>query len=359
MLKWCFNLLFALSCFAAIQSNPPHNYRLEGHGVLTQYMFEGSTNIVRYRFSIVCKDCNYNIKITYPTEKTGVPSTEWFYDGNQLLMSEQYADRPPGQELDSRGLQIITCNGYVFDGKIPAPTGCPANATLLWYLYASSCEIPIIKLAKRVRPLWNLDYEGLWLSGITYPAIISVAETQPALVKTLTVLNDGKFRILDPEDKLPRELEAPTPLNLGYTNAVITSDYTNHMSGLSFARTARIQRFHPEFGLKNPSSPYTKIVENEEIQLDKIVVPSDVECKKPQLKDRSQLIDRRPATTINNFSTSYGLTTNGQWFFLDAHTLQSHIYHTTIGTQKYKNIDGFFEKILRDLASPKNSTKNP
>ena len=320
------SLLFLFHyCFLAASDKMSSAYSIDGNGVRTQFNIDGTTNAVfNYEFKVAVRNCNYNIYIRYPNKLNaaqGIPSYEWSYDGSRLLLSQTFPDAPPDEPLDHNSNPRITCNGYVFDGALPAPDSI-SNPTLLWYLYASTCEIYQIQKSKSVRPPWSMEYDGLWLSGIKLPAIVEVSEKPPYLLKSLTVINDGKSRFLNRENNKPAETDAPKPFNQGYTNSIITSRYTNHISGYSFPSVVRFQRYFPDFKSLTNNLPRTLLIEQEDIFIKNIEVPSESTFSVPKLKSRSLLIERRPATTVQNFSISYGVSTNGQWWFLEPPTLK-------------------------------------
>ena len=124
------------------------------------------------------------------------------------------------------------------------------------------------------------------------------------------------------ENNKPAETDAPKPFNQGYTNAIITSRYTNHISGLSFPSVVRFQRYFPDFKSLTNNLPRTLLIEQEDVFIKNIEVPYKSTFSVPKLKSRSLLIERRPATTVQNFSISYGVSTNGQWWFLEPPTLK-------------------------------------
>jgi len=325
MLKKTFLLFLFNYCFLAASDKIYSAYSIEGNGVRTQFNLDGTTNVVfNYDFKVTVRNCAYNIYIRYPNKLNvaqGIPSYEWSYDGSRLLLSQTFPDAPPDEPLDHNSNPRITCNGYVFDGSLPVPDAI-SNPTLLWYLYASTCEIYEIQKSKSIRPPWSMEYDGLWLSGIKLPAIVEVSETPPYLLKSLAVINDGKSRFLKRENNKPAETDAPKPFNQGYTNAIITSRYTNHISGYSFPSVVRFQRYFPDFKSRTNNLPRTLLIEQEDVFIKNIEVPSESTFSVPKLKSRSLLIERRPATTVQNFSISYGVSTNGQWWFLEPPTLK-------------------------------------
>jgi hypothetical protein len=317
-------IIFATTIVLAGTNQQPH-YHIDGTGTRTLRDLRGAENeCYNYVYSVDVDGCNYRILVEYPTTtntKIGLPRYEWTYNGKYALLSVSYPDPPSDEPLGLDGQSRITCNGFIGNGPTPSPSSA-ANGSLLWLVYASSCVVKEYASTERIRPPWQMEYSGLWESGITLPAKVSISHLPPDLPTLIVIFNDGRSRFLQRDNNRPAEVEAPAPFSKGYTNAVIeVLSTTNMPNGMSFPLSVSFKRFFPNLS-GGKSAQDILLVETEQINTKHITFDRELLPETPTLKARAMLHERRPADRIHDFSLGYGIATNGAWRILDESALK-------------------------------------
>jgi hypothetical protein len=307
-----FAALAALSLLH-LSSNVGHaqNYSVSGEMVRVDAAFNGPYRTNVSKFSVVVSGCEYRIDI-YPKSLQREINYSIGFDGETCYSVESFPDNPPEspQFLKDRPANfdisnLVSCNALLSSGPIPPPHPNHDGA-LLYMAFASSCLLK--KQPETLRPIWQMEYPGLWSTGIRLKAVASLSAAPPNLPESVTFFNDGKARFISPSEG-PKEIPAPKPFDKGFTNAVLKNVLLLR-NGLLLPTSSTFTFFVADLP-SGATSNSVKIAT--EVTITSLVYSFDDSIPvRPNLKQRSLIADLRVESPNPLFRPQY-LTTNGQW----------------------------------------------
>ena len=311
-------LFTACNLHGVENNNKIQPYLIDGTGTRRTYDKDGNeVEVYQYKFRVAVDGCRFQIIFDFPEKLNkieGIPRYEWLYNGTNLLHSVSYPDKSnldiSNQEHNAR----VTCNAFVLSDSIPGSSGA-ANANLIWLIFASKCHTKEAQFYKNIRPPWQLEYAGLWETGLTLPCRIKPMDAYPNIPEEIVILSDGKIRFIQPHNSQPATIDAPEPYSNGFTNALIKITSTFATNGFTFPSAISFTRWFPDFNNHSNNGTFS-VAESDAFTVTGISFENYNLPSTPKLKEKAIMFEQRPANRLRGFQVAYGIATNGNWLIL-------------------------------------------
>jgi hypothetical protein len=280
----------------------PVGYALEGTIEVTFFNYSGPWRTYKEKFRVSVDPPRWIIHLDSDTKAfpNGPAYWESGYDGSSLFCFETF---DPKSQLPKDG--PVVHSGAIKPGQMPPPAHLD-DTCAIWFAYASQGFLAD-QTNQLLRPIWEMEYPGLWETGIQLPARWTLNPQAHGLPALAVFFNDGKGRTWQDKHVV---FDAPKPFDSGFTNAIYDTVFTN-LGTISLPISARLSVYCANLQTRRSTNDLL-LMRDFRMTANKFALSPSIKSFRPELLQPAMVTDDRLRDRHPEFRPRT-LITNGQW----------------------------------------------